>query len=106
MTRDLGERYAAVSCYNSLKIGGGSHTLVRLNLKEAVLRHDGGAESFLAETLPHVVELTAELAEARIRHLVEEARFYDHGWWRRGSSPSTTSRRCSASSASPRPSTC
>lgn len=80
MTLDLGERYAAVSCYNSLKIGGGSHTLVRLNLKEAVLRHDGGADSFLLETLPLYVELTAELAEARIRHLVERARFYEHSW--------------------------
>jgi len=80
MTRDLGERYAAVSCYNSLKIGGGSHTLVRLNLKEAVLRHDGDADSFLATTLPEFVELTAELAEARIRHLVEQARFYEHSW--------------------------
>jgi YjjI family glycine radical enzyme len=80
MTRDLGERYAAVSCYNSLKIGGGSHTLVRLNLKAAVLRHDGGAESFLATTLPGYVELTAELAEARVRHLVEQARFYEHSW--------------------------
>jgi YjjI family glycine radical enzyme len=80
MTRDLGERYAAVSCYNSLKIGGGSHTLVRLNLKEAVLKHDGGADSFLATTLPTYVELTAELAAARIRHLVEEAGFYEHSW--------------------------
>lgn len=80
MTHDLGERYAAVSCYNSLKIGGGSHTLVRLNLKEAVLRHGGGADSFLAETLPAYVELTAELAEARVRHLVEQARFFEHSW--------------------------
>ena len=37
MVADHGERYAAVSCYNSLKIGGGAHTLVRLNLKEVVL---------------------------------------------------------------------
>jgi YjjI family glycine radical enzyme len=80
MTHDLGERYAAVSCYNSLKIGGGSHTLVRLNLKEAVLRCDGGVEEFLAGTLPVYVELTAELAEARIRHLVERAGFYEHSW--------------------------
>ncbi|MEQ1703830.1 MAG: glycyl radical enzyme domain-containing protein, partial [Ilumatobacteraceae bacterium] len=32
MVGDHGERYAAVSCYNSLRIGGGAHTLVRLNL--------------------------------------------------------------------------
>jgi YjjI family glycine radical enzyme len=80
MTHDLGERYAAVSCYNSLKIGGGSHTLGRLNLKEAVLHHDGGADAFLADTLPRFVELTAELAESRIRHLVEQAGFFDHSW--------------------------
>ncbi|HEY7625461.1 MAG TPA: glycyl radical enzyme domain-containing protein, partial [Ilumatobacteraceae bacterium] len=28
MVADHGEQYAAVSCYNSLKIGGGAHTLV------------------------------------------------------------------------------
>ncbi len=80
MTADLGDRYAAVSCYNSLKIGGGAHTLVRLNLKEAVLHHDGGADSFLRTALSTYVELTAELADARIRHLVERARFYEHSW--------------------------
>lgn len=80
MTRDHGERYAAVSCYNSLRIGGGAHVLVRLNLKEAVLHHDADAEAFLTTTLPHFVELTEELAEARIRHLVEEAGFYEHSW--------------------------
>ncbi|MGD9996997.1 MAG: YjjI family glycine radical enzyme [Ilumatobacteraceae bacterium] len=80
MVADHGERYAAVSCYNSLKIGGGAHTLVRLNLKEVALRHMGSAEAFLAGTLPHYVELTAELAEARVRSLVEEQRFFEHHW--------------------------
>ncbi len=80
MVGDHGERYAAVSCYNSLKIGGGAHTLVRLNLKEVALHHVGPADRFLAETLPHYVELTAELAEARIRSLVEEQRFFETHW--------------------------
>jgi YjjI family glycine radical enzyme len=80
MVGDHGEGYAAVSCYNSLKIGGGAHTLVRLNLKEVALRHTGGADGFLAATLPHYVELTAELAEARIRSLVEDQRFFDTHW--------------------------
>lgn len=80
MMRDHGERYAAVSCYNSLKIGGGSHTLPRLNLAEAVLRHDGSTEAFFETTLPRYVEATAELMEARIRFLVEEAGFYRHDW--------------------------
>ena len=69
MVRDLGEDYAAVSCYNSLKIGGGAHTLVRLNLKEVALRHEGSLNEFFTATLPHYAELTAE---------VMEARFYDH----------------------------
>jgi YjjI family glycine radical enzyme len=80
MVHDHGDRYAVVSCYNSLKIGGGAHTLVRLNLKEAVLRHAGDIDSFLAETLPTYVELTAELAEARVRSLVEQQRFFDNHW--------------------------
>ncbi len=80
MVADHGERYAAVSCYNSLRIGGGAHTLVRMNLKEVALRHEGGTERFLGETLPHFVELTAELAEARIRSLVEEQHFFDTHW--------------------------
>ena len=80
MVGDHGEAYAAVSCYNSLKIGGGSHTLVRLNLKEAALRCDGGVVEFCATTLPEYVELTAELIEARVRSLVEQQGYYDHTW--------------------------
>ena len=80
MVADHGERYAAVSCYNSLKIGGGAHTLVRLNLKEVALRHTGTTEEFLATTLPGYVELTAELIEARIRSLVEQQGFFESHW--------------------------
>lgn len=80
MVADHGEAYAAVSCYNSLKIGGGAHTLVRLNLKEVALQHEGGIESFLLDTLPRFVELTAELIEARIRSLVDEQRFFETSW--------------------------
>ncbi len=80
MVGDHGEGYAAVSCYNSLKIGGGAHTLVRLNLKEVALRHVGGVEEFLTTTLPEFVELTAELAEARVRSLVDEQRFFESHW--------------------------
>ncbi|CAN5613289.1 YjjI family glycine radical enzyme [soil metagenome] len=80
MVSDHGERYAAVSCYNSLKIGGGAHTLVRLNLKEVALRHSGTTEQFLTTTLPAFVELTAELIEARIRSLVEQQGFFETHW--------------------------
>ena len=77
MVADHGEEYAVVSCYNSLKVRGGAHSLVRLNLKEAVARHVGGLDAFCAEALPHWVELTAELGEARIRSLVEDQGFFE-----------------------------
>ncbi len=80
MQHDLGPRYAAVSCYNSLKIGGGSHTLSRLNLKESVLAHGGDVESWFAVTLPYHVQLMGELMSSRIRFLVEESRFFESSW--------------------------
>ena len=80
MTDDLGPDYGVVSCYNSLKVGGGSHTLVRLNLAESVARHHGDVDSYLATTLPGHVALTGELMAARIRSLVEQARFFEHSW--------------------------
>ncbi|MBJ7357628.1 YjjI family glycine radical enzyme [Nocardioides sp.] len=80
MVAGLGPSYGVASCYNSLRTGGGSHTLVRLNLAEVANLHSGDRDSFLDVLLPHYVELTAELMEARIRHLVEEARFFEHSW--------------------------
>lgn len=78
MVQSLDERYAVVSCYNSLPIGGGSHTLTRLNLKKTVEKHVSDAAEYLSTTLPHYVELTLQVMEARIRHLVEESRFFEH----------------------------
>ncbi len=80
MVAGLGPSYGVASCYNSLRAGGGSHTLVRLNLREVALRHQGSRDSYLDDLLPEYVELTAELMEARIRHLVEEAGFFEHSW--------------------------
>jgi YjjI family glycine radical enzyme len=80
MTRDLGPEYGVVSCYNSLRVGGGSHTLVRLNLAESAARHEGGAQAWLDTTLPAHVALTAELMAARITSLVEQSGFFDHTW--------------------------
>ncbi len=77
MVADHGTDYAVVSCYNSLKTRGGAHSLVRLNLKRAVERHAGGLDSFCDDALPQWVELTAELGEARIRALVEDAGFFE-----------------------------
>jgi YjjI family glycine radical enzyme len=80
MQSDLGARYAAVSCYNSLKIGGGSHTLVRINLKSTAEQSTGGKLQFFEETLPYYLNLTAELMESRINYLVEDSHFYESNW--------------------------
>ena len=80
MQSDLGPDYAAVSCYNSLRIGGGSHTLVRINLKETALANSGGVDEFFAATLPYYLGLTAELMESRVRFLVEKSGFYASSW--------------------------
>lgn len=80
MQSDLGSRYAAVSCYNSLKIGGGSHTLVRINLKATAEQCEGGKDQFFDQTLPYYLDLTAELMESRINYLVEDSGFYESNW--------------------------
>ena len=80
MQSDLGSEYAAVSCYNSLKIGGGSHTLVRINLKATVEASSDGIETFFESTLPYYLDLTAELMESRILYLVEESHFFESNW--------------------------
>ena len=80
MQAGLGPAYGVASCYNSLRAGGGSHTLVRLDLRQVALLHGGPRASYLEELLPRYVELTAELMESRIRHLVEETGFYEHSW--------------------------
>ncbi len=80
MQGDLGPEYAAVSCYNSLKIGGGSHTLVRINLKLTADECEGGVQKFFETTLPYYLDLTTELMESRILYLVEESNFFESNW--------------------------
>jgi len=78
ISADFPEGYGVVSCYNTLPLGGGSHTLVRLNLKESGARHRGDIDRYLDETLAEHVALTFEVIDARIRFLVEESGFYEH----------------------------
>jgi YjjI family glycine radical enzyme len=80
MVADLGADYGVVSCYNALPVGGGAHTLIRVNLAEVARQHRGPASSFVTSTLPQYIELGAELMEARIRFLVETSGFFEHSW--------------------------
>lgn len=75
MREILGEGYGIASCYNSLKTGGGSHTLVRLNLKSAA-ELAVSYEDFMEHILPDAVDSLCEIINARARFVVEEAKFF------------------------------
>lgn len=72
----LGENYGVASCYNSLKLGGGSFTLVRINLKKAA-ELARGMDDFIGNVLPDVVDAQCEIINARARFIVEEVRFFE-----------------------------
>ncbi|MBF0312847.1 MAG: YjjI family glycine radical enzyme [Oligoflexia bacterium] len=71
--------YGVASCYNTLRIGGGSHTLVRLNLREAATKSSmkaGDITLFLEEVVPEAVAALAEIINYRASFLVEESGFF------------------------------
>jgi YjjI family glycine radical enzyme len=72
---DYGEDYGIASCYNGLPIGGGSFTLVRLNLK-ALAETSNNKEEFLQKKLPEAVDVMANIMDKRIRFIVEESGFF------------------------------
>lgn len=74
--KDFKGDYAIASCYNGLKIGGGSHTLVRMilsNLAKKALSID----DFFTNLLPDVVKFTASVMDKRIKFFVEESGFFE-----------------------------
>lgn len=76
--KDLGRNYAIVSCYNGLHIGGGSYTLVRLNLAN-LAKKAKNKDDFMENKLSYVVKVMCEYMDERIRFLVEETSFFtDH----------------------------
>lgn len=68
--------YAIASCYNGLHIGGGSYTLVRLNLA-ALSKRASSPEEFIEKVLPHVMEKMAGYMDERISFIVEESGFFE-----------------------------
>jgi YjjI family glycine radical enzyme len=77
MVQDWGDDYIIASCYNAMRPGGGIHTLVRLNLKRLALQSEAGLEAFINTVIPQAARLQAEVIESRIRHLVEEVRWFE-----------------------------
>jgi YjjI family glycine radical enzyme len=68
--------FGIVSCYNSLPLGGGANTLVRMNLKR-VAAQAKGPEDFLDNILPHYCAIMFELIEARTNFLHTKSGFFD-----------------------------
>ncbi len=68
--------YAVASCYNGLPIGGGSCTLVRLNLGR-VAPFATDARDLFDRVLPDVVERQLEYMDERVRFLLDESRFFE-----------------------------
>jgi len=73
--KEFGENYGIASCYNGLKIGGGSYTLVRLNLA-GLAKGINDEEDFINSVLPKAVEAMVQYMDERIRFLVEESEFF------------------------------
>ncbi|MBY6016721.1 YjjI family glycine radical enzyme [Halomonas denitrificans] len=78
IARDFDDEYANVSCFNSLPLGGGAHTLLRLNLRVSFGLCDGTVEDYLANALPRCVDLMTRGLAHRINALVEDTQFYRH----------------------------
>lgn len=72
-----GNKYAIASCYNGLYIGGGSFTLVRLNLT-GLAKKSKDAEDFVNIVLPDAVKRMAGYMDERIKFIVEESGFFEH----------------------------
>ncbi len=73
---ELGADYGIASCYNGLKIGGGSYTLVRLNLAK-LANKSKDKDEFFNVILPRATYLMAKYMDERIRFIVEESQFFN-----------------------------
>lgn len=74
--KEFGEDYGICSCYNGLKIGGGSYTLSRLNLAFLAQRANN-IEDFLNRLIPDAVKRLASYMDERIRFIIEESKFFE-----------------------------
>jgi YjjI family glycine radical enzyme len=73
---EFSEKYAIVSCYNGLYIGGGSYTLVRLNLA-GLAKKSENEEHFINVVLPDAVKRMTDYMDERVKFLVEESGFFE-----------------------------
>lgn len=77
--KELTENYVIASCYNGLRIGGGSYTLCRLILGNIAKRAKNIAD-FKERELPYVLDIMARYMDARVRFEVEESGFFENNF--------------------------
>ncbi len=73
---ELGDDYVIASCYNGLKLGGGSYTLCRLILGHIADRARD-IKDFKENVLPYVLDIQGRYMDARIAFEVEESGFFE-----------------------------
>jgi len=81
MVKAWGDDYVTASCYNTMRLGGGIYTLVRYNFKAALAHGDGSINDYLDRVIPETVERFVEVANSRIRFLVEETGWFESNFW-------------------------
>lgn len=74
-----GQRYAIVSCYNALPIGGGGLTLGRLNLKK-LADHAQSREHLMQDLLPRAVQAQCQWMDMRNRFIIEDSAYFENSF--------------------------
>lgn len=74
--KELGRDYVIASCYNGLKVGGGSYTLCRVLLGN-LAKKASGIKDFKENKLPETLEIMASYMDSRIRFIREESNFFE-----------------------------
>lgn len=72
---DWGPGYAVASCYNLMPVGGGVHTLVRVNLAKVAAQAASPAD-MLERAVPDAAALLGEVLALRARHMGEQSGFF------------------------------
>ena len=78
-TGELGQDYVIASCYNGLKLGGGSYTLCRMILGN-IAKRAKDIRDFKENQLPYVMDIMARYMDARIKFEVEESGFFENNF--------------------------
>lgn len=77
--KELSEDYVIASCYNGLKLGGGSYTLCRLILGN-IAKRAKNIKDFKENQLPYVCDIMARYMDERIKFEVEESGFFENNF--------------------------